>query len=69
MKSIFKFTVIVMAVILNSLVGGTLAAAVGVAPIYGALSMNGVATVVGTAIPAGALGRWLIHRGLDRLHG
>lgn len=59
MKSIFKFTMIVMAVILNSLVGGTLAAAIGVAPIYGALSMNGVATVVGTAIPAGALGAGL----------
>lgn len=59
MKSIFKLTMIVVAAILNSLVGGTLAAAIGVAPIYGALSMNGVATVVGTAIPAGALGAGL----------
>lgn len=44
-----------MAVLMNCLVGGTLAVAAGLSPITGAVGMNVLAAVIGQAAPAGSL--------------
>ena len=47
---------IVFAVLLNCLMGGTMAAALGADPMAGAAVMNAVAVVFGNVIPTGSLG-------------
>ncbi len=45
-----------LAVMVNALMGGTLALAVGAAPALGAVTLNCAALVLGAQVPAGALG-------------
>ncbi|MDD4394706.1 MAG: BACON domain-containing protein [Bacteroidales bacterium] len=59
MKRFFRMMMILVAVTFNCVMGGTLAASVGVTPAVGALAMNGIATICGNCIPAGTLGAGL----------
>lgn len=51
-----KKLVMICALMANCLVGGTIASAIGVAPAYGALVLNGIGIVCGNLVPAGAFG-------------
>jgi len=51
-----KRVIFMLAILVNCLVGGAIAAAVDVSPVYGAVVMNGLAAVFGNCIPYGALG-------------
>ena len=51
-----RFIGMIVAVLLNCLMGGTLAAMVGVDPAVGAVGLNVVAATVGNVLPSGALG-------------
>ncbi len=50
-----RFLGIIMAVLLNCVMGSTLAAVVGVAPLVGAVGLNVIAVSLGSAAPAGSL--------------
>lgn len=51
-----KILAMMTALMVNALMGGALAQAVGMAPLTGALALNGVALVLGNQIPAYSLG-------------
>ena len=51
-----RFIGMIVAVLLNCLMGGTLAALVGVDPLVGAVGLNVFAAGVGNVLPAGSLG-------------
>jgi len=51
-----KKLMIVFAIMVNCFVGGLLASAIDVAPVYGAVVMNGIGVMFGNLIPYGALG-------------
>ena len=51
-----KFIGVILAVLLNCVMGSTLAAVAGVAPIVGAVGLNVVALAMGNVVPAGSLG-------------
>lgn len=59
MKSIFKLMMILVAIGFNCVMGGALAATIEMSPLIGALSMNGIALLAGSCLPAGALGAGL----------
>lgn len=59
MKGFTKIMMCLIAVVFNCMTGGVLASTIGITPVAGALAMNGVATVAGCLIPAGALGAGL----------
>ena len=50
-----RFFGIIMAVLLNCVMGGTMSAMVGVDPVIGAVGLNAVAATVGNFAPAGSL--------------
>ena len=51
-----KLMLMLFAVLINCFVGGVIAAAVDVSPVYGAIGLNAIAMVFGNCVPAGALG-------------
>nr|DAL91413.1 MAG TPA: Major capsid protein [Caudoviricetes sp.] len=54
-KAMTKMIAMFMAVLMNCLVGGTLAVAAGLSPMTGAVGMNVLAAIIGQAAPAGSL--------------
>lgn len=51
-----KFLCVMMALLVNALVGTMGAMALGISPLSGAIAANGIAAITGNLIPAGALG-------------